>query len=72
MKYSVVYSVGSYDYEIEDDIPTLALANAVITGLQPYHDKTLQVKPLNEVRKARLRVSGELLYDLVIDTPNEK
>lgn len=69
MSLTIVYSLGAYDHEIEEGIPTLALAQALVTTLQPYHDKPLQIKEDKQVRKARLQVTHDLLFDLCMYTP---
>ncbi|OQA55337.1 MAG: hypothetical protein BWY45_02263 [Euryarchaeota archaeon ADurb.Bin294] len=64
MRYSVVYSLGKYDYEIEGGIPTMSLAQAIADSLQPYHDKPLEIKEHHEVRGVLLKVTDGLLYDM--------
>lgn len=72
MRYSVVYPVGAYDYAIEDNIPSLLLAHVVATGLQPYHDKPLEIKTADKVRTVSLRIANALLYDLHVKEPKEE
>ena len=67
MSLSVVYNMGSYDHELESDIPTREIAEALITNLQPYHDKSLIIKERDQVRRARLLVTNDLVYEMKID-----
>jgi hypothetical protein len=67
MSLSVVYDLGQYDHEIEKDIPTLELAEALVKTLQPFHDKPLQIKEMLKVRRVRLCVATDLLYSMIVD-----
>lgn len=69
MNLSVIYDLGAYDYEIEEGIPSLLLAQTVVTGLQPYHDKPLQIKEKEQVRSVTLHMASSLLYDMEIHKP---
>jgi hypothetical protein len=70
MRYSVVYNLGKYDYEIEGGIPTMSLAQAIADNIQSYHDKPLEIKEQQDVRGVLFKETDGLLYDMEI-TPSK-
>lgn len=72
MSLSICYDLGQYDHEIEKDIPTVELAEALVKTLQPFHDKPLQIKEMLRVRRARLCCTSDMVYSLFITPEPEQ
>jgi hypothetical protein len=71
MSLSIVYDLGSYDHVIEEGVPNQALAQAIVTNIQPFHDKPLQVKEPEQVRIAMFHEAKNLLCGMSIETPEK-